>query len=515
MKHHRIATAVLVAGVTLVSALWAGVGSGDHPRQTLRTGAAVATAPVGARVGAASVSMYPRPADYGGTWERNAAKCQKMDQNILTQLTSNTNEELDHLVTAGSPWPENPNCIYMGGFGIGPANPAVEFEQDPGLWVRSIAIGDGKDTLVLTIIDAEGYLWDYKTKCDRCGSKQLGEDLGAELGIDSKSFVIAATHSHAAPDLIGGWGFVPNWYMTQVSDAIKQSVREAVHNMKPARVEVGEVLARGQNNERRDTYRSAEEQQLTWLRAKDKNTNKVIATVGAYAAHPTTKGTNGGTASSDWVGVFEKRLETRFGGIGMHFMTGLGNMSTSGGTQMGTTLANLVPTKGTLLVDANIRIQREIWKQPATNVPLTALGLPGFFDREFLTEPSSVQTGKSPDTAPCASASPFTVELPATAVRIGDQFALTAAPGEVFANVTNTIKEKSGVITMPLAQANDALGYMPQSFEMSPVGQQGLGFFAGGVLIVNYEDSYAVDRCLGDKVLESSIAMLNSLRSQP
>jgi len=196
-------------------------------------------------------------------------------------------------------------------------------------------------------------------------------------------------------------------------------------------------------------------------------------------------------------------------------MTGLGNMSTSGGTEMGTTLADLVPLKGTTLTDTNIRVEREIWKQPATNVPLTALGLPGFFDREFLTEPSTIQTGKSPDTAPCVSASPFTVELPNTAVRIGNQFALTAAPGEIFSNVSNTIKEKSGVITMPLAQANDALGYMPQSFEISPVGQQGLGFVAGGYLIVNYEDSYAIDRCTGDKVLESSISMLSDLRDKP
>jgi hypothetical protein len=190
-------------------------------------------------------------------------------------------------------------------------------------------------------------------------------------------------------------------------------------------------------------------------------------------------------------------------------------MSTSGGTQMGATLAGLVPSKGTVLTDTNVRIEREIWQQPATNVPLTLLGFPGFFDREFLTTPSSIQTGKSPDTAPCLSASPFTVELPATAVRIGDQFALTAAPGEVFSNLTNTIKDTSGaLVTMPLAQANDALGYMPQSFEISPIGQQGLGFVAGGVLIVNYEDSYAIDRCTGDKVLESSIAMLNELRKR-
>ncbi len=537
MKLPRIAAAGVIAGVTLISSAWAGIAIGPIggdpkppvPATTASDTAAGAqtltspnhgttqVAPTGTRVGAAKVSMYPRPNDYGGTWEHDPAKCRKMDQTVLEQIATNTNEEVDHLADAGSPWPENPNCIYMGGFGIGPANPAVDFETDPGLWVRSVAIGDGVDTLVLTVIDAEGYLWDYNSKCARCGSKQLGEDLGTELHIDPKNFVMAATHSHAGPDLIGGWGFVPDWYMTQVTEAIQTSVRDAVKNMAPAKIEVGEVEARDENSERRDTYRSAEEQQITWLRATDPKGKNVIATVGAYAAHPTTKGTNNGTASSDWVGVFEKGLETRFGGIGLHFMTGLGNMSTSGGTQMGAKLANLVPDRGqgTLLTDTNIRVQREVWNQPATNVPLTALGLPGFFDRKFLTTPSTIRTGKTPDTAPCVSASAFTVELPATAVRIGNQFALTAAPGEVFANATNTIKEKSGVITMPLAQANDALGYMPQSFEINPVGQQGLGFYAGGYLIVNYEDSYAIDRCTGDKVLESSIAMLNALRDQP
>jgi hypothetical protein len=539
VKLSRVAVAGVLAGTLLLGTAWAGIGlaptnpapptvplppaAGAAAGAVLApgaggaapaTGGAVAS-PAGARVGAAKVSMYPRPEDYGGTWEHDLAKCQREDAGLLKQIATNTNEEIDHLATAGSPWPENPNCIYMGGFGIGPANPAVEFERDPGLWVRSIAIGDGTDTLVLTVIDAEGYLWDYKTKCARCGSKQLGEDLGAELGLDPKSFVIAATHSHAAPDLIGGWGFVPDWYMRQVTDAIKQSVREAVATMVPATIEVGEVEARAENSERRDTYRSAEEQQLTWLRATAAD-GSVIATVGAYAAHPTTRGTNGGTASSDWVGLFEQSIESRFGGIGLHFMTGLGNMSTSGGTEMGVTLAGLVPPigGGTVLTDTNIRIERELWKQPATNVPLTALGIPGFFDRRFLAEPSTIKTGKSPDTAPCVSASPVSIELPATAVRIGDQFALTAAPGEVFSNATNTIKEKAGVITMPLAQANDALGYMPQSFEMSPVGQQGLGFVASGVLIVNYEDSYSIDHCVGDKVLESSIAMLDDLRDQ-
>jgi hypothetical protein len=84
------------------------------------------------------------------------------------------------------------------------------------------------------------------------------------------------------------------------------------------------------------------------------------------------------------------------------------------------------------------------------------------------------------------------VELPATVVKIGDDVVLTTGPGETFSNLSNTIKEKApDAVVFPLGQTNDALGYMPQSFELNPVGQQGLGFSPAKALFINYEDSYA------------------------
>ena len=76
---------------------------------------------------------------------------------------------------------------------------------------------------------------------------------------------------------------------------------------------------------------------------------------------------------------------------------------------------------------------------------------------------------------------------------------------------TDFVAERSPLARVrELRDANDALGYIPQSFELNPVGQQGLGFFFGGYLIVNYEDSYAVDRCFGDMVLETTLGLLQS-----
>ncbi|MFP5308649.1 MAG: hypothetical protein ACLGIR_03610 [Actinomycetes bacterium] len=491
------------------------------------TASTTALGPTGLAVGAARVSIHPRPEDYGGRWETDRAECATLSPGYVQELLGEPLDELDHIAHTGSPWPENPDCIYMGGFGIGPMNPVTAFDTELGLWVRAVALTDGEDTLVLSVIDAEGHFWEYGSKCDDCGAKQIAERLGGELGIDPAGIVIAATHAHSAPDLIGGWGFVPDWYMAQVTDAIEEAITTAVTTARPAVLEVGEERAREFNADRRDTYRSAEEQQVGWLRALATGPGgtvvrgpggapEVIATLGAYAAHPTRFGTNDGVAHPDWPGLFVRALEDRFGGVGMQIMTGLGNLSGAGPREtMGTGLAALLPPagEGHVLTDTDVRFEQRTWDQPATNVPLTALGVPGFFDHLFSPKPAMVRTGKEPDTAPCVSSSPYSVNVPVTAAWVGQDLAITTGPGEVFANLTNTVKERSGArVTMPLGQANDSLGYIPQSFEHSRVGQQGLGFGAGGFVFVNYEDSYALDHCFGDMVLETQLEMLAGLR---
>ena len=530
-----------VTGAVALTAAWAGVGvapvpvplpSAGLPSVVQQAGPAAAAVPLRknprklargqALVGAAKQSIAPRPQDMkarfpDARWETDPAECTTLDPHELDRLLGGkAAEPLDGIASSGTPWPENPDCIYMGGFGIGPMNPVKAFDTVDGLWVRAMAVSDGSQTLVTTVVDAEGWLWDYKSKCTDCGAKQISAALAAdpalrERGVTPASFVLHATHSHSGPDFIGGWGFVPDWYMAQVTDTIKATARAAVLALQPAVLQTGEVEARQFNSERRDTYRAAEEQQLSYLRATTPK-GDTIATLGAYAAHPTTRGTNGGVASPDWVGPFEKRLEERFGGIGLHVMTGLGNISASGGTAIGRQLADLVPEQGEVVTDTDLRLSQTTFRSPITNAPLDALGTPGFFDRKFDVLPAAVSVGENPD-APCVSASPQSVELPVTVAKIGSQVVLTTGPGEEFSNLTNTIKEKNpGKVVFPVAQANDSLGYMPQSFEINPVGQQGLGFAFGGYVFVNYEDSYAIDRCVGDLALETTLTALGALK---
>src|SRR5258705_6015178 len=168
-------------------------------------------------VGASKVNIAPRPNPVlGKKWEQDETKCE-IGAGLDPMWAINTR----------LPWPENPNCIYRGGFGIGPMNSLTTFDPQYGLWSRSVAISDGTDTAVITLIDGVYYFGRYKNMCTRCGAFDLAEDLGAELQIAPSGFIFSATHSHDSPDFIGGWGGVPQWDMDQVADAMRQSVSEA------------------------------------------------------------------------------------------------------------------------------------------------------------------------------------------------------------------------------------------------------------------------------------------------
>lgn len=629
--------------------------------------------------GAAKASIKPRPTEWGGEWETEhcttlpsetpdfgdtpsnpeefrqwvEALPQRLQDYVtyLDGIRGNLAHDGTHIADGRVRWAEHSNCLYMGGYGIGPMFPITNWEDPYGLYVRSVAISDGTDTLVLTIIDGVYYFGDYDRMCETCGFFQLSQDLGAELGIDPSGFFFASTHSHTSPDFIGGWGGVPQWYMNQVEDAIRASVAAAVTEMEPAVVEVGEELARQFSSERRDFYRSAEEYGLTWIRllgagdgepeaaidyscvgadcgevpatasaqpesdeglvsASEGNGNEcdkergkepkkcpspspsaseeptpeptgstteepspspsasetqqppsdrdgdgiidgsdncpdnsnpdqadsdgdglgdacdepepqleAIATIGAFAAHPVTADESLGTADADFPGPFEKRVEELFGGVGLFFQTGFGNISPrddhhegdSSKEKIGFGLASLLPEQlgsGEVLKNdsgpIDVWSKQEFWQQPVTNSGLAALGLPGFFDRPFAQTPAAVEAGKS-SRKNCKSSSPVSVETAVSAARIGSVL-ITGAPGEIFSNYSNTIKEKNPkAVTLPLTLVNDGLGYIMQSFETDHVGRQITGFVGE---VVEYEDAYSIDACFGDMALEKTLKLI-------
>lgn len=513
MRLLKLWFAGLVAGLVLVSGALAGVSlapvgsDGDRlSREHVLPGRAVELpsvvvglaqpAPGEFLVGAGKVSMVPDP-PAGRVWKTEGC-----------QVLSNPGgwEDID---PSGTTWPADPDCIYLGGYNIGPVRPATGV-SDLGVWAKALAVSDGSNTVVYGNIDGVGYFYKYTEKiCADCGirdvkriaSARIVDEIGMDVDLEAITF--SSSHSHAAPDFLFGWGGVPDWYLRQARDAMVQAAVDAVASLAPATIHTGDVVVRQRNVERRDLYRSPVDNQLVWLRARHADSGDTIATVINYAGHPTSLGSGNRTIHPDWPGLTEARLE-QDGGVAMFLPGGLGNTTFRGGLSAGTELAELaLADMDARSMDAGagstqVAAISEEFHQPVTNVPLAVLGGAGLFDRAIELEPASGSWQQS-ENRPCASGSPASILTAMGGYRIGD-VALMFGPGELFANLTASVKSRLGAAQVMVGSlANDELGYIIQSFEFDEAGQQGLGFVGE---VVEYEEAFSLDRCFGDRVVE-------------
>jgi hypothetical protein len=325
--------------------------------------------------------------------------------------------------------------------------------------------------------------------------------------------------------------------------------------MVPATIEVGEVHLRNRNNERRDTYYSTVDTGATWLQArqipggkckKGEVCDPVVATWATYAGHPTI--VDEPILHADWPGAAARRLETRYGGVGLLFEGGLGNASISEvrlaegepdevraentGAAFADVVAAHIEHSPTSLRSNDMQEAAKVITHPAaTNPGLITLGTVGLFDREFTpgtkgSGPPGVyhwsragelsSSGEDNDPGPngaflqgCSSAGP-TVITTAGAHRIGELI-VAFAPGEIFSNIAEVVKERGdgSAVTMVLGQTNDALGYIIQSFEYDTEGGGAAGEYA--TTHGEYEEVFAIDRCFGDHVLETILESTKAL----
>jgi hypothetical protein len=463
----------------------------DSPDRGLREGQVL--------VGTSVVDLAPRPPE-GERWQT---------EDCATGLP---NEE-----TAGHRKTTTPDCIYMGGRGIGPAEPITHIDEDNPLEVRTVAIGDGDATAVLTQVDGVYWFGQYDSFCERCGAFDIAEDLGSELDLPASSFFIAASHAHNAPDFIGAWGGVPHWYMEQVGEAIRTSIREAVGSSEPALLQADEAFTRSLNVQRRDTYWSAEDTGFSWVRAVATNpsgnpTGRTLAVVGTFSAHPVTTGYEGGRAHGDWPGMFSQVVRAEEDSVGIAFVAGLGNMSTRQGTvATAEGLYGLLPhpSEASTLSQTSVATGQVRYDQPLSNLGLVALRAGMFFDRTT-AGPAILETGKD-ERRQCRSTSAQSVETAVSAARIGPGLLIASGPGELFSNLTNTLKDQHPEATvLPLANVNDGLGYIMQSFEADEAGRQAVGFTDAPV---EYEEAFSLDSCFGDAVLEAGLGLLSRLQA--
>lgn len=483
-------------------------------------------------VGADASSLAPDP----DRWQTEG--CSVYLSEFPEELTHLAGRITEQMVLPG--WPKSPDCIYLGGYGLGPARPAEGIDPTTGYDVQTVVIANDDQLVIWQQTPLVGFFSSYRDDlCERCGILDIRRELAERYDTELSNVVIASNHSHAGADGYGAWGGMPTWYREQIADTLLDSAERAVAAARPATIEIGQTSARSFSRERRSTYHSVADQGAVWLQARELapggRDGDVIATVANFAAHPTVLGSSNLLLHGDWPHTAGHALGELHGGVGVVFEGGLGNVvpsrprnapedltgdgevgSLDNVLQMGRDFAALIAEDvdrgGHRLTSSEIAsVEREI-THPVTNWTLGAVALTSLLDREFFAgdggQPGGVHYSARPDTGmtrPCVSASPTAVTTQLTALRLGE-LTLVTAPGEIFSGISLVAKAKlrqlayQGGETMVLGQAQDSLGYIIQSYEVHP--PHGLGTGAG---LIEYEETFMLDDCFGDHVLETML----------
>ncbi len=176
--------------------------------------------------------------------------------------------------------------------------------NDP-LWARSMVLGDGNHTLGLCIIDMIGFGNDEVVT--------LRKRILEKTNLDH--LIIASTHVHSSPDLMGMWGPGPfsrgvnEDYQQQVFDGIEASVLAALEELRPARLKfaVNESEAIPLVGDSREP--TVLDPAIRLMQVCERDTDKTIGMLLNWGNHPETLWSQNTLISSDFPHYWRKYME--------------------------------------------------------------------------------------------------------------------------------------------------------------------------------------------------------------
>lgn len=225
--------------------------------------------------------------------------------------------------------------IWLAGY-AGRKKPSEGVESK--LWVKALAISDtGGSTTVIACADTIGF--------PRAFTEAVAERIERELKIPRERFLLAASHSHAAPVIDGGLtgmyeingltgkhAEVVAAYTKNFANQTFAAVEAAVKDLAPAKLSFGRGSAAFAANRRQFGARGvgfgvnpigAVDHDVPVLRVQRAD-GSVKAVLFGYACHCTTLGPDFLKVTGDWAGFAQEYVETAFPGATALFVTGAG-----------------------------------------------------------------------------------------------------------------------------------------------------------------------------------------------
>ncbi|MCC6755740.1 MAG: PKD domain-containing protein [Solirubrobacterales bacterium] len=376
--------------------------------------------------------------------------------------------------------PDTPQ--YVGGYGY-KQGPTKDVHDD--LEARAFVVGKGKKALAFVSADLVGWFAAYDGVNAPYGIDATREKIADALqarGFDvgRESVIISSTHVHAAPTIVGIWGYLDGAYLKKVSDAAVAAATAAADDTKPSELwsGVGDIRSfiwqNGQGTNHPDGF--AADNRLPILWARDPDTGATNALYANVPNHPDQyqADDNDLKMSADWPGYARRKLDAENGGTAVLAAGTLGRQEPPGSVTayseveaQGEIVANEIQrtmAKSTPITDGTISANEQYLQTLADNEKLLAginlhLVANGIcLDSEsFCTIPRSKQ---APYLIPGAEEDEATIGTYVEAARIGD-VAFATNPGEAFPEVNRAIRDGvSGPRQVNvIGQAGDMLGY--------------------------------------------------------
>ena len=362
-------------------------------------------------------------------------------------------------------------------------------------------------------------------------SDEIREKTAEKTGVPSKNILIAATHTHSAPNVSGaeGWGEVDRHYVDSIflPGIIKASC-EAVSSLKPAEIaysavrsEVGvnrrQQMPDGSINFGQNPWGSFDPA-MTFIAVRERESKKGIINIIHYGCHGTAGGQNK-EISRDWSGGMCDRVENLTGTLTAFWNGTVGDTGprlTNGSTvgdcsyieELGSVAAfDAVRAMKSLgsYKEGKLEIFSDTVRLPYKGMPPldeVRKGLEEYGTAENLTNIFALKYKHLKDVEAFLSQGgemPCAKEIPATFVSIGEAL-FVPVPFEVFSGISLRLREylrEKYPHTLVLSNANGYNFYLPTQDQLCIGGYEVDCFLNGSLFLL--ED--ATDQNLINEIL--------------
>jgi hypothetical protein len=192
------------------------------------------------------------------------------------------------------------------------------------IWARTVIIEDGTSRIALVSLDAIGFFHDQVV--------EVRKRLPKNLGIDY--CMIAATHVHETPDLMGIWG--SSEFRNGVNkDYLEWVINQTVKSVESAVLELEPVSLHFSMNEDdavhlvTDTRKPIVHDPGIYIIQAKREDGSTKGTMVSWANHPETLWNKNLLITSDFPHFFRKGIEEASGGICVYFNGAIGGLITT------------------------------------------------------------------------------------------------------------------------------------------------------------------------------------------